>query len=41
MRIMDYIMVLFLLATIYCGGHVLYQINTTDFKGIIESGMNK
>jgi hypothetical protein len=35
------ILVVFLFGTIYLGGYTLYQINTTDFKGIIQSGMNK
>jgi hypothetical protein len=35
------LLVVFLFGTILAGGHILYQINTTDFKGIIQSGMNK
>jgi hypothetical protein len=35
------VLALFLFGTILAGGHILYQINTTDFKGIIQSGMNK
>lgn len=37
MRIMDYIMIVFLLATIYCGGYVMYQINTTDWYGGVKA----
>lgn len=35
------VLALFLFGTLYAGYNVLYQINTTDFKGIIQSGMNK
>lgn len=35
------VMLILLIGTLYIGAYTMYQINTTDFKGIIQSGMNK
>ena len=35
--IQDYIMMVFLLAVLFLGGHVMYQINTTDWHGGVKA----
>jgi hypothetical protein len=40
-RIIDLVFILSLIGTIVAGGYVMYQINTTDFKGIITGRVSK
>ena len=35
------LLVVFLIGTLCLGGYTMYQINTTDFKGIITGQVSK